>query len=89
MLPVIGKTAIERVPPRIDNLSMGQDQPDEGQIIPIVRQLIDEERLGRFTLDMCAFDKLRAQPFGVLRAKTRQRVNPVDIAPFAPLSSFA
>jgi hypothetical protein len=72
MLPVIGKTAIQRVPPRVDDFRIGQDQADERHIIPIVGQLVDEERLIGFALDAGAFDKFSTQPLGVLRAKSNR-----------------
>ena len=66
MLAIIGEAAIERVPPRIDDFGVGQNQTDERQIIPVIGQLIDEKWLVGFTLDARALDELCAKPFGII-----------------------
>ena len=43
MLAEVGKAAGERMPARIDDPGIWQDQPDEGHEQPVVRQLVDEE----------------------------------------------
>ena len=66
MLPIIGKTAIERVPPRVDDFGVGQDHADERDIIPVIGQLVDEERLVGLALNPRALDEFRAKPFGII-----------------------
>ena len=44
VLTEIGEAASERVPPRIDDLGVGEHQLDEGHVEPVVGQFIDEER---------------------------------------------
>src|SRR3546814_2947816 len=41
MLAEVGKTAVERMAPRVDDLRIGQDQADEGGVEPVVGQLVD------------------------------------------------
>ena len=63
MLPVIGETAIQRMPPRVDNLGVGKNEADEDEIIPVIGQLIDKKWLVRFALNARAFHELCAKPF--------------------------
>ena len=38
------EAAAQRVPARIDDLGVGQDQLDQADVQPVVRQLVDEPR---------------------------------------------
>ena len=82
MLAVIGKTAVQRMPARINNFGIRKNQANEAQIIPVVGQLIDEKRLVRLALDPRAVDELGTQPLHVVSAQLGKRINPVRPEPF-------
>ena len=42
MLLEIGEAAGERMPARVDNPRIGEDQPDQADMGPVVGQLVDE-----------------------------------------------
>ena len=56
MLAEVGKTAIQRVPPRVDDFRIGQDKMDEACIDPVIGQLVDEVRFASLALDSRSFD---------------------------------
>src|SRR3546814_4976615 len=61
MLAEVGKTAVERMAPRVDDLRIGQDQADEGGVEPVVGQLVDIEGLGGLALDGGALEEGRSE----------------------------
>ena len=52
----VGEAAGERVPAGIDDLRLGKHQPDETNVQPIVRHLVDEEGPVRFALGARALE---------------------------------
>ena len=67
MLLEIGEAAGEWMPPGVDNLGIGQNQPDQADMGPIVRHLVDEGRAPGGSLHPCARQILFAQSCQPLR----------------------
>src|SRR3546814_5610986 len=75
MLAEVGKTAVERMAPRVDDLRIGQDQADEGGVEPVVRQLVDIEGLGGLALDGGALEEGRTHVGKLLLRRFGQRLD--------------
>ena len=65
-----GKTAAERVAPRVDDAGVGQDQLDQADVREVVRHLVDEHRPVGLALDAGLGQKTLAQ-FQALRRRQR------------------
>ena len=61
MLAEVRETATKRMPPRVDDFGVGQDEMDKRHEHPVVRQLVDEERPVCASLDRRSFQILLAQ----------------------------
>ena len=61
MLLEVGEAAVERVAARVDDLRVGQDQPDQADMGPIVGHLVDEEGPVGLALDAGALEIFLAE----------------------------
>jgi hypothetical protein len=72
MLLEVGEAAGERMPPRVDDSCVRQDQPDEADMGPVVGHLVDKEGPVGLALDPRPLEIFLAEPAQVVGAELGQ-----------------